>query len=112
MNYSLNKLSLVLVFSLLSSFYFSQTIKTSFFVNGKCDMCKDRIEKALDVKGINFANWDEETKICKVTFNSKHITEDKIQQILAEAGHDTPLYKATDKAYNSLHRCCHYNREE
>ena len=112
MKNSLNKFFIVLVFSLLSGFYFSQTITTSFFVNGKCDMCKERIENALDVKGINFANWDEETKICKVTFKSKHITEDEIQQILAEAGHDTPLHKATEKAYNNLHRCCYYTREE
>ena len=64
-------LSFLLFFLLING----QTKKTSFLVNGICGMCKKRIENTLDIKGVTFASWDEETQICNVTFNSKKITE-------------------------------------
>ena len=62
---------------------YGQNKKTSFLVNGKCEMCEERIEKALDIKGVNFASWNVETKMCNVTFNQKKITEKEIHKILA-----------------------------
>ena len=50
-----------------------QSKKTSFLVNGVCEMCEKRIENALDIKGVNFASWDMKTKMCNVTFNSSKI---------------------------------------
>ena len=35
----------------------AKDIKISFHVNGKCGMCEERIENALDIKGIKFADW-------------------------------------------------------
>jgi|TARA_B110000305_G_scaffold14298_2_gene13378 hypothetical protein len=103
--------SLFLIF--LSALNFqAQSIKTSFVVNGQCGMCKDRIESSLDVKGVNFASWSEETHLCNVTFNSKKISEKEIHQLLATKGHDTPICRATDEAYSQLHRCCHYVRKD
>ena len=89
-----------------------QTKKTSFLVNGVCEMCEKRIENALDIKGVNFASWDMKTKMCNVTFNSSKITEKEIHEILAKVGHDTQLCKATDEAYNKLYPCCHYVRKD
>ena len=86
--------------------------KTSFVVNGMCGMCKERIESTLDVKGVTFASWSEETHLCNVTFNSKKISEKELHQLLAAKGHDTPLCRATDEAYNNLHHCCHYVRKD
>ena len=104
------KAALVIFFFCSFSVVYGQNKKTSFLVNGKCEMCEERIEKALDIKGVNFASWNVETKMCNVTFNQKKITEKEIHKILAEVGHDTPLCKASDEAYNGLHRCCHYTR--
>ena len=101
------------VFSLLSSVGVSaQATKISFEVAGKCDMCKDRIESALDIKGVRMAYWSVDTKICKVTYNPSKITEKQIYKTLAEAGHDTQACKAPDKAYNGLHHCCRYERPD
>ena len=61
-----------IVFFGLNSFN-AQSKKISFIVSGKCDMCKERIENALDIKGIKFADWNEETKICKSTFYKLYI---------------------------------------
>tara|TARA_B100001287_G_scaffold91411_1_gene76612 strand:+ start:1107 stop:1451 length:345 start_codon:yes stop_codon:yes gene_type:complete len=89
---------------------FSQTTKISFEVLGMCGMCKDRIESALDIKGVKYANWSVDTKICNVTFNAGKISEKEIHKILADAGHDTKICRAPDEAYNGLHQCCHYER--
>jgi copper chaperone CopZ len=98
---------------ILSAFNFqAQSKKTSFIVNGMCGMCKERIESTLDVKGVTFASWSEETHICNVTFNSNKISEKEIHQLLAAKGHDTPICRASDEAYNNLHHCCHYVRKD
>ena len=88
-----------------------KTIDTKIFVNGICGMCEDRIENALDVKGIKLANWDEDSKMCRIVYRQDLISEEKIHQILADAGHDTKKVKATKEVYNNLHHCCQYKRE-
>ena len=108
---SLNPLLLVffVFYSFLSN---AQNKKISFLVNGLCGMCEERIENALDIKGITFASWTQETKMCNVTYDTKKISEKEIHQLLAKIGHDTQQCKATDEAYNNLHHCCHYKRTE
>ena len=86
--------------------------KIKFQVNGVCEMCKNRIETALDIKGIRLADWNIKTKFCRIKFNSEVISENKIHQLIAKLGHDTSKCKATDEDYNNLYYCCHYNREK
>ena len=111
---NMKKLKTLLSFLLIfSAFNFqAQLKKASFTVNGMCGMCKERIESALDVKGVNFASWSKETLLCDVTYNSKKISEKEIHQLLASKGHDTPICRSTDEAYNNLHPCCHYLRKD
>ena len=82
----------------------------NFEVAGKCDMCKTRIENALDIKGVKFAEWSVETHQCKIIFNPQKISEDDIHKTLSELGHDTDKLKANEEAYENLHGCCHYDR--
>ena len=104
---------LFLIFFLFCSFISNaQNKKISFLVNGMCDMCEERIENALDIKGISFASWSQETKMCNVTYNMKKVSEKEIHKLLAKIGHDTQKCKATDEAYNNLHQCCHYKRTD
>ena len=91
---------------------FAQKTKISFKVSGVCGMCEERIENALDTKGISIADWSQETRICQVTFNASKITEKQIHQIVANVGHDTQKCRATDETYMGLHQCCHYERAE
>ena len=62
----------------------AKDVKISFQVNGKCGMCEERIENALDIKGIKFADWSQETKMCTVKFNPYIISEKEIHQIIAK----------------------------
>lgn len=82
--------------------------KQSIKVYGNCDMCKERIESALDVKGIKLAKWDQETLMLEVVYRKDKISEAGIHQLLMAAGHDTQKGKASEEAYNGLHACCKY----
>ena len=82
----------------------TETIK----VSGKCEMCKARIEKAAKVDGVTKAVWSDKTKMLTLVYNPMKVKSDDIQKRIAAVGHDTPKYKATDKAYNALPGCCKY----
>ena len=80
-----------------------KTVKTSFWVNGVCDMCQNRIQKAaLNTKGVKMANWVIKTKILTVIYSDKKCSVDQIKKNLAKAGHDTVDYKATSEDYDNL----------
>jgi len=87
-------------------------VKTTFWVNGVCDMCQTRIQKAaLSTKGVKMANWHIESKMLTVLYNQTKCSTTTIKQNIAEVGHDSEDIKATDEAYKNLHYCCLYERE-
>lgn len=86
----------------------SKTSKATIKVYGNCAMCKQRIETALDTKGIKQAIWDTKTKELQVVYVPGKITEMEIHQIVAAVGHDTDKVKATDETYAELPFCCLY----
>jgi len=103
----------VLIFSVVITI-FAQSNKTEKFkVYGKCESCKERIEKAAkSVDGVIKADWNIDSKIMEVNFNTSKTNLDKIELAIAKVGHDTQLHRATDKDYNALPDCCHYDREK
>lgn len=82
----------------------------SFKVYGNCGMCKKNIETALSIKGVKSAQWNVETKMVEIVFLPDVITEEKIHQVIAKAGYDTDLVKATDEDYKRLHTCYQYRK--
>ena len=89
----------------------AQKVKTETFnVSGECGMCKKKIEKAAKEAGATYAMWNQQTKQLKVTYNAAGTSSSSIQQKIAGVGYDTPQYKATEEAYNSLDQCCQYTR--
>lgn len=79
-------------------------------VKGNCETCKKIIERAAHVKGVKKAVWSAETHQLIVTYLSSKVSNDKIQQSVANAGYDTEKFRADDKVYHSLHACCQYER--
>lgn len=109
----MKKLLVVLVL-LVSSFGFSQNrnAKASLDVDGVCQMCKERIEKAsIKAKGVKFADWNVQTHELKLIYNEKKTSLDAIKKSIVAVGHDVSDMKATDEAYNSVHDCCRYRDE-
>lgn len=96
----------------------SSTVKTqskdektyTFKVDGSCDMCKSKIEKAAkDVKGVSSAKWDAKTHILTVKAKPEvNITD--VHNAIAKVGYDTDKVKADAKVYNSLPKCCQYRK--
>jgi periplasmic mercuric ion binding protein len=84
-------------------------VTATLSVKGNCDMCKDRIENAADIKGVKNCNWDEKTKVAKIVFDSKKTDMLAIEKAIAAAGYDTENVKADQKAYSKLPKCCRYN---
>ena len=91
----------------------SGTILTSSFkVWGNCETCKENIESSLKVPGISKADWNIETKIISITYDSTKVNLNQIEKNIAAAGYDNVAYKGDDKAYAELAPCCQYDRKK
>ena len=92
----------------VSSMPFNPPVKAAFKASGNCDMCKERIEKALDVPGIKKAVYLPEVQKVEVIFNPSKLSLEQIQRLVSLAGHDTELFRAEEDAYQKLPACCRY----
>lgn len=95
-------------FSMTSMAQGNRPVTVEFFVDGTCDMCEERIEKALDVKGVLYADYELDEHKLEVTYKPHKISEEKIHKLLNAVGHDTEKSKASDAEYNAIHHCCKY----
>lgn len=86
--------------------------KLSFEVDGKCEMCKMRIEKAaLNVKGVKYASWDIPSHQLSLIIDENKTDPMQVKTALVGVGHDTKELKATEEAYNKVHPCCKYRED-
>lgn len=95
-----------------STSFGQKTVETSFWVGGVCGMCEQRIENALDVKGVKYADYDLASHTLTVAFKTKKISEEQIHKLLNAAGHDTAKSKASDEVYAKIHGCCKYREHK
>lgn len=87
----------------------SKVVETSFWVAANCEHCAERIEGAVDVKGVKSAEFDLETSMLKVVYKPEVIKLTKLHELVAAAGHDTKKVKATEAAYKGIEKeCCQY----
>ena len=90
----------------------NKNAKYSIEVNGNCDLCKKRIEKAaFSVAGVKSAVWNLETHELSLILNEEKCSVLDVKKAIATVGHDTDEVKATDESYNKLHSCCQYERK-
>jgi len=109
------KTNILITFLLLATtFGFAQekNKKMAFEVDGVCEMCKMRIEKAaLGVPGVKFASWDIPTHELSLIVDERKTNSMEIKSALVAVGHDTQELKATQEAYDSVHPCCKYRED-
>ena len=79
-------------------------------VSGNCGMCKKTIEAAARVEHEALANWNGDTGIASITYDSTRTTTDAVLKRIALAGYDNASYLAPDAAYAALPGCCQYDR--
>ena len=105
------KTYLLIVGLLISSFSFAQNKKDTtinFKVSGSCAMCEKRITDVALKNGAKEARWNSQTQLLTVSFNQAKVTKEKLQEKIAEVGHDTEPFLAPDEVYNTLPECCLY----
>lgn len=114
----MKKVMLILMVSLIGITVQAQekknkNAKHDIEVNGNCDMCKKRIEKAaLSVKGVKSAVWHQDHHDLHLILDENKCTVNDVHQAIANAGHDTDKVKAKDEDYEKLHHCCQFERKE
>ncbi|CAA9199250.1 heavy-metal-associated domain-containing protein [Flavobacterium collinsii] len=90
----------------------NKNLKYTTEVNGNCEQCKKRIEKAAySIPGVKSATWDISTHQLAVILNEEKSSPADLNAVIAKVGHDTKDVKATDADYDNLHSCCKYVRE-
>ena len=90
----------------------NKNAKHDVAVNGNCDMCKKRIEKAaFSVKGVKSAEWHSDDQTLHLIINEEKGSTLDVEKAVAKVGHDAGEIKATDEDYNKLHGCCNYERK-
>ncbi len=105
---------MLMVIALLSSIeIFSQTKKVkveTVKIFGNCDSCKSNIEKAGNQKNVAHVEWNKDSKMATLTYDSKKTNHDEILKRIALAGYDSEEYLSPDEAYAKLPECCKYER--
>ena len=90
----------------------NKNAKYAIEVNGNCEMCKKRIERAaFSVKGVKSAIWNQESHVLQLIVNEEKCTILDVKKAIATIGHDTDEVKTTQDVYDNLHGCCKYDRK-
>jgi len=84
----------------------TETVK----IYGNCGMCEKTIEKAGNLKKTAIVNWNKDTKIATVTYDTEKTNQAEILKRIALAGYDSDSFLAPNDAYNKLPECCRYER--
>lgn len=84
----------------------TETVK----IYGNCGMCETKIEKAGTIKKVAKVDWNQETQMATLTYDTKKTNQDEILKRIALAGYDSDKFLAPDDVYNNLHGCCQYDR--
>ena len=89
----------------------NKNAKNTFEVNGNCEQCQKRIQKAaFSVPGVKSALWNIETHELSLILNEEKSSVMDVKKAIAKVGHDTKDVKATNEDYDKLHSCCKYDR--
>ncbi|KAB1156672.1 heavy-metal-associated domain-containing protein [Flavobacterium luteum] len=90
----------------------NKNAKYTFEVNGNCEQCQKRIQKAaFSVPGVKSAIWAIETHELSLILNEEKSSVLDVKKAIAKVGHDTKDVKATNEDYDNLHSCCKYDRQ-
>ncbi len=84
----------------------TETIK----IYGNCGMCKSTIEKAGNLKNEAQVDWDKDTKMAIISYDSQKTSKEEILKRIALAGYDSDFFLTPGDTYANLPSCCQYKR--
>ena len=79
-------------------------------ISGNCGMCKETIENAGSIKKTAKVDWNKDTKMATISYDSLKTTKGEILKRIALAGYDNEEFLAPDDTYAQLAECCKYDR--
>lgn len=79
-------------------------------IYGNCGMCETTIEKAGNLKKVAQVDWDKDSKMASIIFDSTKTNQNAILKRIALAGYDSDQFLAPDHVYSALPECCRYER--
>lgn len=78
-------------------------------VNGRCNACKKRIEKAAEsIEGVKDATWDKKTHLLTAVYDDATTSDTAIRTAILNVGYDVDSLTAPQEAYDDLPECCMY----
>jgi copper chaperone CopZ len=86
----------------------TETVK----IYGNCEMCESTIEKAGNLKSQSNVDWNKETKMATISYDSLKTSKEEILKRIALAGYDSDTFLAPKDTYSNLPSCCQYERAE
>ncbi|WP_227020886.1 DUF3347 domain-containing protein [Arenibacter algicola] len=110
-----NSIKLLMAISVLLSFVAGsaqrENLKSeSVKIYGNCAMCEKTIEKAGNLNNEAKVDWDKDTKMAIISFDSLATSKEEILKRIALAGYDSELFFAPEDTYANLPECCQYER--
>lgn len=103
--------AILLLFSFSSCNAQIKNAKTeSVKISGNCEMCEKTIETAGNVKKVANVEWNTDSKMATITYDSTKTNQDEILKRIALAGYDSDKFLAPADVYNKLSGCCQYER--
>ncbi|WP_395045134.1 heavy-metal-associated domain-containing protein [Flavobacterium sp.] len=111
-NIIIGMMLLLVTFSSQAQDIKNKNAKYDIEINGNCEMCKKRIEKAAySVKGVKSADWNIDDHTLHLIINEEKASVLDVKKAIASVGHDSDEVKATEEQYAKLHGCCMYERK-
>ena len=83
----------------------------TFNVWGNCEKCKAVIESSCSVDGVIEKDWNIESTLMTIKFDTTKISLEGIQQLIANSGFDNDGFYGDDYAYGKLPDSCQYERK-
>ena len=80
---------LVLLSSIISFGQIKNAKTENVKIYGNCGMCKATIEKAGNEKKVANVQWNKDTKMATLTYDSRKTNHDEILKRIALAGYDS-----------------------
>ncbi|RDY58607.1 DUF3347 domain-containing protein [Flagellimonas nanhaiensis] len=77
-------------------------------IHGNCEKCESTIENAGDIKDQSDVDWNKETKMAMISFDSLKTSIDEILKRIALAGYNNDIFLAPTDTYSRLPGCCQY----
>lgn len=79
-------------------------------IYGNCGICEKAIEKAGNLKKVAKVDWNVDTKMATIIYDSVKTNQDAILKRIALSGYDSDKFLAPNNAYSKLPGCCQYDR--